>query len=65
MPDLRSINLPADLCNAAESRFASRFGSLEELVIFILREVTEDTAARYDEAERRLVEERLKDLGYI
>ena len=65
MPEFREIKLPAELCAAAERKFAPKFGSIEELLTFLLREMTEDTAIRLDEAEQRIIEERLKGLGYI
>lgn len=65
MSELREIKLPTELCAAAEQKFSARFGNVEELLTFLLREITEDTAARLDEAEQRIIEERLKGLGYI
>jgi hypothetical protein len=61
----RSVQLPADLCAAAEEKFGQRFGSLEALITFVLKELLRDDAARLDEAEQKVVEERLRDLGYI
>jgi hypothetical protein len=63
--NLREVRLPADLCDAAERRFATRFGSIEQLLIFLLREVLRDDAAQMDEAEQRVIQDRLRDLGYI
>lgn len=66
MPDnLRDLRLPADLCDEADRRFAARFGDLEQFLTFLLRELLRDDAAKMDEAEQRVVEERLRDLGYI
>lgn len=65
MAELREIRLPADLCAAAEREFDGRFGSVEELVTFLLREITRGAAVRLDEAEQRIIEERLKELGYM
>jgi hypothetical protein len=61
----RTISLPEELCSAAERKFLQRFGSLEELVITLLREMVRDDAMLMDEQEQRIVEERLKGLGYI
>jgi hypothetical protein len=33
--------------------------------VFILRDLLNDEASHLDEAEQRLVEERLRDLGYL
>jgi len=63
--DLREVSLPAELCNDAERRFAARFGTLEELLVHVLQELLRDKAAQMDESERRVIEQRLKDLGYI
>jgi hypothetical protein len=63
--EVREVRLPAELCNDAERRFAARFGTLEELLVHVLQELLRDKAAQMDEGERRLIEQRLKDLGYI
>ena len=39
--------------------------ALEELLVFVLRELLRDQAAQMDQAEQRVIEQRLKDLGYI
>ena len=62
---MREIRLPDELCQAAEQRFGHQFSSLEELVAFVLRELLRDDASQMDEAETRVIEERLRDLGYI
>lgn len=63
--DGRTVQLPADLCREAEQRFAHRFASLEELLIFVLHEMLRAESTKFDQAEQRIVEQRLKDLGYI
>jgi hypothetical protein len=63
--DVREVRLPARLCEDAERRFAVRFGSVDELLEFVLRELLRDEAAQMDHAEQRVIEQRLKDLGYI
>jgi hypothetical protein len=66
MPDkLREVRLPADLCDDAERRFATRFRSIEQLLIFLLSEMLRDDAAQMDEADQRVIQDRLRDLGYI
>lgn len=65
MSESREIRLREDLCAAAEKKFEGRFGNVEELLTFLLREITQDAAVRMDEAEQRMIEERLKNLGYI
>jgi hypothetical protein len=63
--ELRSLQLPATLCERAEQRFGARFGSVEQLLTFVLQELLRDDAAQMDQAEQRIIEQRLKDLGYI
>ncbi len=65
MTEARDISLPEELCAVAEKRFAGTFGSLEELLKFVLRELTREDAVRLNEAEQKLVEERLRELGYL
>ncbi len=65
MTQMKDVRLPADLCAAAEKKFAQRFGTLDELLTFLLREVLRDDAVKADEAEQRMVEERLRELGYL
>jgi hypothetical protein len=57
--------LPEDLCAAAEKQFAARFDSLESLLEFVLRELTRNDAEVLDQAEQSLLEERLRNLGYM
>lgn len=63
--EMRNVQLPSDLCLAAEKKFGHAFASLEELLTFILRDLVHDSAAQLDQAEQRLVEERLRALGYL
>jgi hypothetical protein len=65
MSEMRTIQLPADLCADAEKKFGSVFGSVNELLDFVLRDLMRDEARSADEAEQRLVEERLRELGYL
>lgn len=65
MTETRELGLPAELCVKVEKKFAAKFASLEELLIFVLRELSRDDASRADEAEQHIIEERLRDLGYI
>lgn len=63
--DMRSVQLPADLCATAEQTFRERFAGIEELLAFVLRELVRDDAVRMDQDEQKFVEQRLKDLGYL
>lgn len=64
-PARRQISLPEELCTAAEQRFARRFDSVESLLEFVLRELTRNDAESLDQAEQAILEQRLRDLGYI
>ena len=63
--EMRDVRLPEDLCAAAEKKFGQTFASLEELLIFVLRDLSRDESSQLDQAEQRLVEERLRELGYL
>jgi hypothetical protein len=66
MPEsLREIRLPADLCSLAEKKYGERFATLEDLFVFILRSLVNEQAQEMDEAEARMIEERLRQLGYL
>jgi hypothetical protein len=65
MTEMREVRLPADLCLAAEQKFSKAFANLEELLTFILRDLSLDQASQLDQAEQQLVEERLRELGYL
>jgi len=65
MTQYRTVNLPEDLCTAAEKSLTGRFDSLEALLSFLLQEITKDDASEFDQAEEQIIEERLRDLGYI
>jgi hypothetical protein len=65
MMQYRTINLPEDLCAAAEKSLAGQFDSFEALLGFLLREVVQDDAGTLDRAEQEIVNQRLKDLGYL
>lgn len=65
MTEMRSVQLPAELCGDVEKKFAHAFGSLDELLTCVLRDLVRDDARAADEAEQKLVEERLRELGYL
>jgi hypothetical protein len=65
MTEMREVRLPADLCAAAEKKFAQTFPSLEEMLSFVLRDLCRDEASQFDQAEQSLVEQRLRELGYL
>jgi hypothetical protein len=61
----RDVRLPSELCAAAEQKFAERFGNVEELLSFVLRELLHSDVGQLDQAEQDIIEKRLRDLGYI
>lgn len=65
MNAIREVRLPEELCAAAEQKFANRFKSLGELLQFVLQELLHEEALALDEAEQLVLEQRLRDLGYI
>jgi hypothetical protein len=65
MSESREIRLPADLCAAAEEMFGSTFRTVDDLIIFLLKEVLRRDTIDMDRADQAVVEERLRDLGYI
>ena len=72
MTEMRQVRLPEELCAAVEAKFGNasgqksgnKFGNVEELLVFVLQDLLRDDAAQ-SEAEQRLVEERLRELGYL
>jgi hypothetical protein len=65
MSAMREVRLSAELCAAAEKKFAGRFKSVEDLLEFVLQDLLRDEASQLDQAEQRVIEERLRELGYI
>jgi len=65
MSESREIQLPADLCAAAERKFVGKFRSVDGLLAFVLRELISGDTVELDRAEQAVVEQRLKDLGYL
>jgi hypothetical protein len=65
MSELRTVRLPADLCAEVEQRFAARFDGIESLLIFVLQDLLREDASKLEQAEEQIIEERLRELGYI
>jgi len=63
--EMRTVSLPAELCMQAEKRFGGKFSGVEELLEYVLRDLLHDDAARVDREEQRVIEQRLRDLGYM
>ena len=62
---VRQVNLPAEMCEEAERRFAAHFANVDELLAFVLDRLLQDGAGEMDRAEERMIEQRLRDLGYM
>jgi len=58
---IRQISLPDDLCARAEKRF----GPLEVFLVRVMEELLCDDAGALDEKEQRMIDERLRELGYL
>lgn len=65
MSEFRTVQLPEDLCVEAEKWLEGRFGNLQEFLAFLLRETIQDEGDKLDQQEEELVQQRLRDLGYI
>jgi len=63
--DYRTVRLPEELCEEAEKWLNGHFESLEALISFLLQEVVKDDGSKLDRQEEELVQQRLRDLGYI
>jgi hypothetical protein len=63
--DFRLVRLPEELCGQAERWLKGRFDSLEALITFALQEIVSDDGSKLDEQEEGMVQQRLRDLGYI
>ena len=62
---LRDVRLPEELCRKAEDRYGARFASVDDLLMFVLNELVADSASDLDQREQALIEERLRQLGYV
>jgi hypothetical protein len=65
LTEMRTVKIPAALGERAEEKFGKVFGSLNQLVEYVLTDLLNDNAAQADQHERHLIEQRLKDLGYL
>lgn len=61
----RQISLPEELCASAQQQFGARFETLEAFLEFVLRELVRNDAEALDKSEQAVLEQRLRDLGYI
>lgn len=62
----RELKLPPELCQQLEAKYlGAHFATLEDLVTFVLQELVREEALQMDAAEEKIVEQRLRDLGYF
>jgi hypothetical protein len=62
----KDVRLPAHLYDAAERMIrGTRHKTVEDFLSFVLQELTSHDSAPLDERERKAIEERLRDLGYL
>ena len=66
IPRLVTFSLPADLCEKVQARYVGgRFATLEEFLRYVLEELARDDALALEIQEDKIVEQRLRDLGYF
>ncbi len=64
--EFKEIKLPVQLCSLAEEKLVGkRFNALEGVITFVLQELLREDAFEINEEETRIIEERLRNLGYI
>ena len=61
----RTVELPAELCAQLEEEFGKPFATFEDLLVFVMQNLTQGKTAQMDEAEQKILEQRLRDLGYM
>jgi hypothetical protein len=65
MPQHRTIELPEDLCATADRWLHGRFDNLEAMLRVVLEQIVKNDSRDFDESEEQLLEQRLRDLGYL
>jgi hypothetical protein len=65
MTSRRQISLPEDLCASAQQKLGARFENLEAFLEYVLRELVRNDAEALDKSEQAVLEQRLRDLGYL
>ena len=65
MTEFCNVRVTAELCAKAEQRFGMHFDSISDLLTCLLEELLRDDIGHFQQAEQKIVEERLRDLGYI
>jgi hypothetical protein len=63
--EMRTVELPEELCGRLEKSFGKTFGTFEDLLVYVIQNLIQDQATEMDEAEQKILEQRLRDLGYM
>jgi hypothetical protein len=61
----RTVELPEELCARLEKEFGKPFATFEDLLVYVMQKLTQEQAAQMDAAEQKILEQRLRDLGYM
>lgn len=61
----RSVQIPEDLYRTIKDRLGSQFTNVDDFVSYVLREVLREDFPSFDESEQKMIQSRLKDLGYL
>jgi hypothetical protein len=59
------VELPEELCARLEKEFGGTFATFEDLLVHVMQQLTQEESTRMDEAEQKILEQRLRDLGYM
>ena len=59
------VMLSGDLCRAAMEELGDQFASVEEMLTFVLTQLTRPDLKQLDESEEQMIQDRLRDLGYV
>ena len=59
MNQQRDLRISEQLCAAAEQKFGQQFKDVEELLEFILRDLLRDESGEMDQAEQKIIEEKI------
>lgn len=61
----RTVELPEELCARLEKEFGKPFATFEDLLVYVMQKLTQDQTSQMDKAEQKILEQRLRDLGYL
>jgi hypothetical protein len=59
------VKVPEELCQQAENWLKGRFDNIETLIAFVLQELMRADTGKLDQQEEEMIQQRLRDLGYI